>query len=370
MGKTIGRNAPCPCRSGKKYKKCHGAVAAVWKSSEFQAKAWKIFDKRMVQEERRRKEFGHVRPLMHVHSFGKKLVGIGNTIYSMHPHATALDAFREHLRLTLGDEWWQRETTKHPLAQHRVARWQAHVDELMRDADKDDMGRCLVMPDAIMTAYMTLAYDLWIVRDNVRLQALVIDRLRRRNDFAGVRYELLVAATFVRANFAIEPEDETDNRTSHPEFVATHRETGFVVAVEAKARDRRLSDRSPARVGITDRLDDAARKAPKDKPYVVFAEVAMPHDDANRPSWTDEVSADVQHIVKKYGGWPGPFDMLIVTSIPNLLGTPGEPDRPWTFARWHPDETRIPTGAREALVTSLRQYGRIPEFESPIANAM
>jgi preprotein translocase subunit SecA len=26
-GDKVGRNAPCPCGSGKKYKKCHGAVA-------------------------------------------------------------------------------------------------------------------------------------------------------------------------------------------------------------------------------------------------------------------------------------------------------------------------------------------------------
>jgi preprotein translocase subunit SecA len=25
--KTVGRNDPCPCGSGKKYKKCHGAGA-------------------------------------------------------------------------------------------------------------------------------------------------------------------------------------------------------------------------------------------------------------------------------------------------------------------------------------------------------
>jgi preprotein translocase subunit SecA len=25
--KKVGRNEPCPCGSGKKYKKCHGAVA-------------------------------------------------------------------------------------------------------------------------------------------------------------------------------------------------------------------------------------------------------------------------------------------------------------------------------------------------------
>ncbi|MEK6913183.1 MAG: SEC-C metal-binding domain-containing protein [Nanoarchaeota archaeon] len=25
MGDKIGRNDPCPCGSGKKYKRCHGA---------------------------------------------------------------------------------------------------------------------------------------------------------------------------------------------------------------------------------------------------------------------------------------------------------------------------------------------------------
>ena len=27
VGKKVGRNEPCPCGSGKKYKKCHGAAA-------------------------------------------------------------------------------------------------------------------------------------------------------------------------------------------------------------------------------------------------------------------------------------------------------------------------------------------------------
>jgi uncharacterized protein YecA (UPF0149 family) len=26
-GKKVGRNQPCPCGSGKKYKLCHGATA-------------------------------------------------------------------------------------------------------------------------------------------------------------------------------------------------------------------------------------------------------------------------------------------------------------------------------------------------------
>jgi uncharacterized protein YecA (UPF0149 family) len=27
-GEKVGRNDPCPCGSGKKYKKCHGRTAA------------------------------------------------------------------------------------------------------------------------------------------------------------------------------------------------------------------------------------------------------------------------------------------------------------------------------------------------------
>ena len=26
VGEKVGRNEPCPCGSGKKYKKCHGAI--------------------------------------------------------------------------------------------------------------------------------------------------------------------------------------------------------------------------------------------------------------------------------------------------------------------------------------------------------
>jgi preprotein translocase subunit SecA len=26
-GRKVGRNEPCPCGSGKKYKHCHGALA-------------------------------------------------------------------------------------------------------------------------------------------------------------------------------------------------------------------------------------------------------------------------------------------------------------------------------------------------------
>jgi hypothetical protein len=243
-----------------------------------------------------------------VDAFGMKLVAVGDTIYSMHPHATARDAFREHLRFVLGADWWEEQAKKHPMARHPIARWHAHVEELINNAERDDLGRSLVDADGIFTAYMTLAYDLWIVRDNIRFEASIVDRLRRREAFAGVRYELLVAETFVRANFAVEPEDETDSQTKHAEFVTTHRDTGLAIAVEAKARDRRPSDRNPTKVGMADHLTNAAKKASRDKPYAVFVDVAMPPHQEQKPNWLDEIATDLEDVVAKNGGLPGPFD--------------------------------------------------------------
>ncbi len=42
--KKIGRNDPCPCGSGKKYKRCHGwerAVAFIWASFKMNSVQWK-----------------------------------------------------------------------------------------------------------------------------------------------------------------------------------------------------------------------------------------------------------------------------------------------------------------------------------------
>ena len=45
----IGRNDPCPCGSGKKYKACHQS-----EGSTFLEKLGREDDKRRIQEERRR----------------------------------------------------------------------------------------------------------------------------------------------------------------------------------------------------------------------------------------------------------------------------------------------------------------------------
>ena len=64
-----------------------------------------------------------------------------------------------------------------------------------------------------MTAYLMVVYDLYVLRDNDKLQDDVVRRLRDRVQFEGARYQLYVAATFVRAGCAFTFDDESDGNT-------------------------------------------------------------------------------------------------------------------------------------------------------------
>lgn len=88
-----------------------------------------------------------------------------------------------------------------------------------------------------VAAYMHLAYDLYALDHNAELQENLLARLRNHDQFTGVRYELHVAAVFVRAGFDIEFEDESDGNTTHCEFTATYKRTGKRFSVEAKRRE-------------------------------------------------------------------------------------------------------------------------------------
>ena len=101
---------------------------------------------------------------------------------------------------------------------HPVAQWQAHIEKIVEGHTPDDQGRYVVQKDGLVSAYMTLAYDLFVVRNNIPFQERIVERLRRREHFAGVRYELLVAAIFARAGFQVDPDDESGLSKS-PDFV-------------------------------------------------------------------------------------------------------------------------------------------------------
>src|SRR5713226_10117174 len=106
MRKKVGRNDPCPCGSGNKYKKCHIYQPPVEPMSpEFQAKAWALFDGKIAAEKRRKEQFGEGLPIIHTEASGRRLIGVGSQIYSSDPRASFEDFLRDYLRETLGLDW-------------------------------------------------------------------------------------------------------------------------------------------------------------------------------------------------------------------------------------------------------------------------
>src|SRR5437867_2357855 len=98
-------------------------------------------------------------------------------------------------------------------------------------------GQTYSAPATGMTIELiALAHDLYTLQKVDRLPDKLIDRLRNYNEFQGARYEVAIAAAFVKCGFEIK---WIDDRTGpHPEFIARNRRTGEEVATETKSRHR------------------------------------------------------------------------------------------------------------------------------------
>jgi len=81
-------------------------------------------------------------------------------------------------------------------------------------------GTFRAFPTGDTLALLTLAFDVYILRQQGNLPSKLLDRLRSKDQFQGARYEIAIAATFVRAGFDVEFLDEKVQKRG--EFIARH----------------------------------------------------------------------------------------------------------------------------------------------------
>ena len=125
----------------------------------------------------------------------------------------------------------------------------------------------------VVACYLGTAYSLYLLDQNVELQARLVRRLKNPKDFQGAYYELIVANALIRAGFKLTLEDETDLSTRHCEFAAVSHRTGKKYWVEAKMRavvgllgkDDNDGTRNPNPISqMIPHLNDALRKPAAD----------------------------------------------------------------------------------------------------------
>jgi hypothetical protein len=331
IAKRIGRNDPCPCGSGLKYKKCclnarFSKDPARSDAPHVPKEVLETVASHLKAEAERKKRFGEVRPIIHTDCHGYKIVAVGNEIHfeETSKWKTFPDFLFSYVWRVLGAEWAKAEFAKRPEDQHEIVKWHRQARRFQNEQPRNADGLYGALPTGSLGALLLLAYDLYVLRHHTALQEEVVRRLKNRDQFQGARYELQVAATFIRAAFDINYEDESDSSRKHPEFVATRKTTGEVVAVEAKTRHRRgvlgfQGDREPderLKAGIGGLLSKAFSK-PTAFPYAIFVDLNLPPVDGQLldRQWVGEILQSLQD--KRLPASPDPFNLIVFTNNPH-----------------------------------------------------
>ena len=250
-------------------------------------------------------------PIISTEAFGQRFVAVKNRLHHSKGWLTFHDFLGDYIKMAMGIDWGSAELAK-PLDQrHPILVWHyLRAEQLNRGPKEPGKVHSTPMTGAI-AAYLRLAYDLYALDHNAELQEKLVNRLRNRDNFSGARYEVLVAATLIRAGFELEFENEDDGSTSHCEFTATCKKTGRKFSVEAKHR-----------AGSTFRLGRQLNRAlakKADHARLVFIDINVPDDTTYTevPAYMRRALADLRkfegRIIK---GMPLPDAYLVVTNTP------------------------------------------------------
>ena len=230
----VGRNEPCPCGSGKKFKHCHGVMGLqpVHTSDDLAG----IGKNAAAQERIRQTQQGLGKPIIATRWLDQQVVAVGDKLYYSKTWKTFIGFLGDYLKSTFGSDWGNDEIAK-PLAErHPLMQWDDALFRLKR-RQTTVPGQIAHLPlVGFVACYFSVAYNLYLLEHNVTLQALLIKRLKDPRNFQGAYYELQVARAFLLAGFTLELEDETDPSKQHCEFNATSPVTGKKYWVEAKMR--------------------------------------------------------------------------------------------------------------------------------------
>jgi hypothetical protein len=253
----IGRNVPCPCGSGKKYKRCCGSIASVGAPPlspppDEIARMQLENARHEAREHQRRLLQGLGRPIISFESHGYRVVCVGKEVRWSKAWRTFPDFLFDYIKDVLTPEWGNAELAKPEAERHPLIRWYQKVCLFQQAQLAEANGIYQGEMTGAVRAYLGLAYDLYLCAHNAELPDLLLKRLRNAQTLEGALYEAHVIGSLARAGFHIELEDESDSTRTHCELTATHKDTGRKFSVEVKAiastSSRAGESNEPARI--------------------------------------------------------------------------------------------------------------------------
>lgn len=400
----VGRNERCPCGKKRKYRKCcmkkeHAAPpptpprpeaprpAPVFGEPPIEIRGAILQDihRMNVEQQRHIALYGKVNPVIAIQYHDYQFVAAGNKVFYAKEWKSFADFLIGYVPAIFDKDWWAAEIGKPSDERNQVRTWWEAMRQHVKTQQRGPDGTYRMTHNGFAGAYLTFAYDLYVVGSNGRLDDTLIARLKNRDQFQGARHELFAEATCLRAGFAIERENEKDKTRKHAEFVATHLESGLRFSVEAKSKHRAgvlgmPGDPQPhdkISLNFGQLINSALAKNPP-HPLVVFIDTNLPSRAAHRlydPRIEDgrEIPSRLllgllDRVAKEHGD-SDPYAILIFSNHPQhyaLADNPNELD---------PQKNLLAVSARRpvpawqpallALYRAANLYGNIPN-EFPV----
>ncbi len=292
----IGRNQPCPCGSGLKYKRCHGSI----QSRPSDGEIVRMLEQVKAQQRIRERQQGLGKPVFAGKVGEEQWVTVGSRLMHSKTWKTFSDFLGDYIKNVIGPDWGNAEIQKPFVDRHPLMQWYDTYCRYQLETIKQP-GIITSSPIVgVVACYLGVAYSLYLLDHNVELQERLLRRLKDVGNFQGAYYELLVANTLIRAGFDLALEDETDPVSKHCEFSAVSKNTGKKYWVEAKMRaiagylGRTQADGGPdnkPNSKVIQHLNSALAKPAKDERLIFIdlnAELPPDISDENRPVFIEK----------------------------------------------------------------------------------
>ncbi len=206
------------------------------------------------------------------------------------------------------------------------------------------------------------------VSDLLALPDALLSRLRHKDQFQGARYELAVAAVFIRAGFELEW--ITDSSRKMPEFIGQR--DGSEIAVEAKSRHRcGILGRPGARpdidglqVDVKGLLVRALEKEADGRPYVICLDLNLPVEETQLAE--DWISTLETKVLNEYGyektGEREPFSAVLFTNYSwHWQGRKPALNPIQIAVRANKAKVPLPLKEFSPIGEAVMQYGYVPD---------
>src|SRR5262245_7785843 len=168
----LGRNEPCRCGSGKKYKNCHLISDQDRERAKHRAKQMRpraaprhvieMMRRHELQEEVRRVQQGLGRPIISTMFKDHRMVAVGDQMFWSKDWKTFPDFLTTYVKKTLGSDWGNAEIEKTLAERHPIMQWYDAYAHYQQSTIREKGQVASARINGIVACYLGLAYSLYL----------------------------------------------------------------------------------------------------------------------------------------------------------------------------------------------------------------